>query len=35
MPNTGTLVEQLALWVPDADTRQKILVKNPVRLYRF
>ena len=35
MPNTGTLVEQLALWVPDADTRQKILVDNPARLYRF
>lgn len=35
MPNTGTLVEQLAVWVPDVDIRQKILVDNPARLYRF
>ncbi len=35
MPNTGTLVEQLAAWAPDAATRRKILLDNPVRLYRF
>lgn len=35
MPNTGTLVEQLAVWVPDTATRNKILVENPARLYRF
>ena len=35
MPNTGTLVEQLAAWVPDAATRRTILVDNPARLYRF
>jgi predicted TIM-barrel fold metal-dependent hydrolase len=35
MPNTGTLVEQLAVWVPDAATREKILVENPARLYGF
>ncbi|MBM3344671.1 MAG: GntR family transcriptional regulator [Betaproteobacteria bacterium] len=35
MPNTGTLVEQLAAWVPDAATRERILVQNPARLYRF
>ena len=35
MPNTGTLVEQLAAWVPDAATRRKILVDNPARLYGF
>jgi predicted TIM-barrel fold metal-dependent hydrolase len=35
MPNTGTLVEQLAVWVPDAATRAQILVANPARLYRF
>jgi 2-pyrone-4,6-dicarboxylate lactonase len=35
MPNTGTLVEQLAVWVPDAATRTRILVDNPARLYRF
>ena len=35
MPNTGTLVEQLAVWVPDETTRNRILVDNPARLYRF
>ena len=35
MPNTGTLVEQLAVWAPDAAMRTKILVDNPARLYRF
>ncbi len=35
MPNTGTLVEQLAVWVPDAALRTRILVDNPARLYRF
>ena len=35
MPNTGTLVERLASWVPDAATRQKILVDNPAKLYGF
>jgi 2-pyrone-4,6-dicarboxylate lactonase len=35
MPNTGTLVEQLAVWVPDAAMRARILVNNPARLYRF
>ena len=35
MPNTGTLVQQLAVWVPDEATRNKILVDNPARLYGF
>ena len=35
MPNTGALVEQFAVWAPDAATRQKILVNNPARLYRY
>lgn len=35
MPNTGTLVEQLAVWVPDAAMRARILVENPAHLYRF
>jgi predicted TIM-barrel fold metal-dependent hydrolase len=35
MPNTGTLVEQLAVWVEDEATRNRILVENPARLYRF
>lgn len=29
------LLNQLALWAPDAATRKKILVDNPARLYRF
>ncbi len=35
MPNTGTLLQQLVAWVPDAATRARILVDNPARLYRF
>ena len=35
VPNTGALVEQLAVWAPDAATRQKILGENPERLYGF
>lgn len=35
MPNTGTLVAQLGVWVPEAATRVQILVTNPARLYRF
>jgi predicted TIM-barrel fold metal-dependent hydrolase len=31
----GRLLNQFALWVPDAKLRKKILVDNPVRLYRF
>jgi predicted TIM-barrel fold metal-dependent hydrolase len=29
----GRLLNQLAVWAPDAATRQKILVDNPARLY--
>jgi predicted TIM-barrel fold metal-dependent hydrolase len=35
MPNDGDLCSQLAVWVPDPDVRQKILVENPQRLYGF
>jgi len=35
MPNDGELCDQLAAWVPDAATRNKILVDNPARLYGF
>lgn len=35
MPNTGTLVERLGVWVPDAAARARILVDNAARLYRF
>lgn len=35
MPNTGDLCSQLAVWTPDAATRNKILVDNAARLYGF
>ncbi|PLC49563.1 GntR family transcriptional regulator [Pollutimonas subterranea] len=35
MPNTGRLLNQLEQWVPDAATRNRILVDNPQRLYQF
>jgi predicted TIM-barrel fold metal-dependent hydrolase len=31
----GRLLNQLAVWAPDAVTRKKILVDNPGRLYQF
>jgi predicted TIM-barrel fold metal-dependent hydrolase len=31
----GRLLNQLAIWAPDAGVRKKILVDNPVRLYGF
>lgn len=34
-PNDADLIEQLELWVPDPDLRRRILVENPVALYRF
>jgi predicted TIM-barrel fold metal-dependent hydrolase len=33
--DTGHLVNLFAKWVPDAETRHKILVENPARLYEF
>ncbi len=35
MPNDGDLCDQLAVWVPDAAVRNRILVDNPARLYGF
>ena len=35
MPNDGDLVDLFPGWIPDAATRQKILVDNPARLYGF
>jgi 2-pyrone-4,6-dicarboxylate lactonase len=35
MPNDGALCDLLARWVPDANTRARILVKNPMELYGF
>jgi len=31
----GRLLNQLAIWAPEAATRRKILVENPARLYAF
>jgi predicted TIM-barrel fold metal-dependent hydrolase len=31
----GKLLNQLAVWEPDADVRKRILVDNPARLYKF
>ena len=33
MPNTAVFADVLASWVPDAATRNRILVDNPTRLY--
>ena len=35
MPNDGELADLLALWVPDAAARKRILVDNPAALYGF
>ena len=35
MPDDGDLVDLLADLVPDEDTRAKVLVENPTRLYDF
>ncbi len=35
MPNDGDLCDLLSDWIPDAGTRQRILVDNPARLYGF
>ncbi|MDA1327272.1 MAG: amidohydrolase family protein [Proteobacteria bacterium] len=35
MPNDGELCDLLSDWVRDGDTRRKILVDNPARLYGF
>lgn len=34
-PDTGRLLNLLTEWAPDADTRRRILVTNPARLYGF
>jgi predicted TIM-barrel fold metal-dependent hydrolase len=31
----GKLLNQLAVWEPDAGVRKRILVDNPARLYKF
>jgi predicted TIM-barrel fold metal-dependent hydrolase len=35
VPNDADLIEQLERWVPDPALQEKILVDNPVALYRF
>ena len=35
MPNDGELLDQLMGWAGDEDTRRRILVDNPARLYGF
>lgn len=35
VPNDADLLEQLVLWAPDEAMRHRILVDNPVALYRF
>jgi predicted TIM-barrel fold metal-dependent hydrolase len=35
MPNDGDLVDQITVWVPDAEVRRRILVDNAERLYGF
>jgi predicted TIM-barrel fold metal-dependent hydrolase len=35
LPEAGALLDQFFEWVPDAGTRQRILVDNPARLYGF
>ncbi len=35
MPNDGDLCDLLSSWIPDAATREQVLVKNPAKLYGF
>jgi predicted TIM-barrel fold metal-dependent hydrolase len=35
MPNDGDLCDLLAAWIPDAATREQVLVGNPAKLYGF
>jgi predicted TIM-barrel fold metal-dependent hydrolase len=35
VPNAGDLADALAVWIPDAALRRRILVDNPVHLYDF
>lgn len=35
LPEASTLLDQFFEWVPDAATRQRILVDNPAKLYGF
>lgn len=35
MPNDGDLADLIPQWMPDGAVREKVLVKNPARLYGF
>jgi 2-pyrone-4,6-dicarboxylate lactonase len=35
MPNDGDLCDLLSSWIPDAATREQVLVANPATLYEF
>jgi predicted TIM-barrel fold metal-dependent hydrolase len=35
MPNDGDLLDLLAEWAPDTETRNRILIDNPAKLYDF
>jgi predicted TIM-barrel fold metal-dependent hydrolase len=35
MPNDGDLVDLIALFAPEPEYQQKILVDNPARLFGF
>lgn len=35
MPNDGDLCDLLSAWIPDAATREQVLVRNPAQLYGF
>ena len=35
MPNDGDLCDLLSSWIPDAATREQVLVANPAKLYGF
>lgn len=35
MPNDADLVDLLAVWIPDAATRERVLVQNPAELFGF
>jgi predicted TIM-barrel fold metal-dependent hydrolase len=35
MPNDADLCDLFIQWIPDPETRQRILVDNPAELYDF
>jgi len=35
IPRDGDLMDLVPIWIPDAETRRRVLVENPARLYGF